>query len=302
MATTSFTGKTVVITGAGSGIGRAAAVLAAAKGAQLVLTDIDAQGLEGTRALVSGSVAYLEALDVSDEDAVAAFAHRVLERGPVDIVMNVAGISTWGRIEDLASQHWRDCVEIDLMGPIHVMSAFIPPMIEAGRGGHLVNVSSAAGLFGLPLHAPYSAAKFGLRGVSEVLRFDLERHGIGVTLVCPGAVKTPLVGSVTIVGVDRERPDVRQTIAEFERHAVSPESAAAAMIRGVERGRYLVFTSPDVRAGHCLQRYAPWAYERVMRRLNRRVMHLVEASPRPRYAESCTEEAGANRAGPRKSG
>ena len=73
-------------------------------------------------------------------------------------------------------------------------------MIAAGRGGHVVNVSSAAGLFGLPWHAPYSAGKFGLRGVSEVLRFDLRRHGIGVSLVCPGAVKTPLVGTVTIVG------------------------------------------------------------------------------------------------------
>ncbi len=131
-----------------------------------------------------------EAFDISNEDAVTAFAQRGLDAAAaVDIVMNVAGISTWGRIQDLQPQHWRDCVEVDLMGPIHVMSAFVPAMIEAGNGGHVVNVSSAAGLFGLPLHAPYSAAKFGLRGVSEVLRFDLERHGIGVTLVCPGAVR-----------------------------------------------------------------------------------------------------------------
>lgn len=275
MTKTSFAGKTAVITGAGSGIGRAAAVRAAAKGAHLVLTDIDSRGLDGTVALVPGSVRHHEAIDISDEDVVAAFAHRVLELGPVDIVMNIAGISTWGRIQDLASQHWRDCVEIDLMGPIHVMSAFVPAMIDAGHGGHIVNVSSAAGLFGLPLHAPYSAAKFGLRGVSEVLRFDLERHDIGVTLVCPGAVRTPLVGSVTIVGVDRERPDVRKMIAEFEEHAVTPESAAEAMIRGVEKGKYLVYTSNDIRAGHYLQRYAPWAYEKVMRRLNRRVMRIL---------------------------
>ncbi|MCW2770939.1 MAG: short chain dehydrogenase, partial [Aeromicrobium sp.] len=132
-----------------------------------------------------------EAFDISDEDAVMAFAHRTLEAGPVDVVMNVAGISTWGRIQDLRSEHWRTCVEVDLMGPIHIMSALVPAMIDAGNGGHVVNVSSAAGLLGLPLHAPYSAAKFGLRGVSEVLRFDLEQHGIGVTLVCPGAVRTP---------------------------------------------------------------------------------------------------------------
>ncbi len=277
MTRTAFAGKTAVITGAGSGIGRAAAIQAAAKGAHLVLTDIDARGLEQTVALVAGSIKHHEALDIADEDAVASFAHHSLERGPVDIVMNVAGISTWGRIQDLASDHWRDCIEIDLMGPIHVMSAFVPAMIEAGNGGHVVNVSSAAGLFGLPLHAAYSAAKFGLRGVSEVLRFDLEHHGIGVTLVCPGAVKTPLVGSVTMVGVDRERPDVRRMITEFEKRAVTPERAAAAMIQGVERGKYLVFTSADIRAGHYLQRYAPWAYNRVMRRLNRRITPLLDA-------------------------
>ena len=77
-------------------------------------------------------------------------------------------------------------IDVNLMGPISVLECFVPPMIEAGRGGHVVNVSSAAGLFGLPWHAAYSASKFGLRGVSEVLRFDLRRHGIGVSLVCPG--------------------------------------------------------------------------------------------------------------------
>lgn len=281
MTRTSLTGRTAVITGAGSGIGRAAAVQAAAKGAQLVLTDLDPASLAGTVDLVRGQVVHHEAFDVSDEDAVAAFAHRALERGPVDIVMNVAGISTWGRIQDLSSHHWRDCVEIDLMGPIHVLSAFVPSMIEAGNGGHVVNVSSAAGLFGLPVHAPYSAAKFGLRGVSEVLRFDLERHGIGVSLVCPGAVRTPLVGTVTIVGVDRDHPAVQRTVADFDRHAVTPEAAAAAMIRGVEKGSYLVFTSRDVRIGHYAQRYVPWAYERAMRALNRRFMRVLDQAKVP---------------------
>ena len=79
------------------------------------------------------------------------------------------------------------------MGPIHVIETFVPPMVAAGRGGHLVNVSSAAGLVALPWHAAYSASKYGLRGLSEVLRFDLARHRIGVSVVVPGAVKTPLV-------------------------------------------------------------------------------------------------------------
>jgi short-subunit dehydrogenase len=148
-------------------------------------------------------------------------------------------------------------------------------MIEAGRGGHVVNVSSAAGLFGLPWHAPYSASKFGLRGVSEVLRFDLRRHGIGVSLVCPGGVRTPLVGSVEIAGIDRDDPRLRPEIERFERHAVSAEHAAEKIIEGIERDRYLVFTSNDIRVLHWAQRFLPPVYELVMRLANARFQRVL---------------------------
>src|SRR3546814_15838794 len=92
------------------------------------------------------------------------------------------------------------------MGPIHVIETLVPPMIEAGRGGHLVNVSSAAGIIGMPWHAAYSASKFGIRGFSEVLRFDLRRHGIGVSLVCPGGVDTGLPDTIDIAGIDQATP------------------------------------------------------------------------------------------------
>jgi short-subunit dehydrogenase len=108
-----------------------------------------------------------------------------------------------------------------------------------------------------------------------VLRFDLEQYGIGVTLVCPGAVKTPLVGTVNIVGVDRDHPTLQKAIGGFEKHAVSPESAAAAMIKGVEKGRYLVFTSSDIRIGWYAQRYIPFAYNQVMRVANKRFSKLL---------------------------
>ncbi|MRK02720.1 SDR family oxidoreductase [Aeromicrobium sp. S22] len=283
MKGTSFAGRTAVITGAGGGIGRAAAIQAAHKGARLALTDVDTERLAETVALVEDHVVHHEAFDISHEDSVAAFAHRTLVHGPVDIVMNIAGVATWGRIEDLTSQHWRDSIEIDLMGPIHVLSAFVPPMIETGNGGHIVNVSSPAGLFGLPVNAPYSAAKFGLHGVSEVLRFDLAQHGIGVTLVCPGAVKTPAGDGFTIAGVDREHPALVKTVSDWKRNGVSPEEAAAAMIRGAESGKYLVFTSQDVRAAHYLQRYVPKAYEAAMRRLNRRLSRVIAEAEEPHY-------------------
>ncbi|MFT4299283.1 MAG: SDR family oxidoreductase [Aeromicrobium sp.] len=271
MRKTSFAGAITVITGAGSGIGRAAAELAAARGASLVLTDIQGDLLGEVAARLGDAVLHHEALDVTDAEAVLAFAERTHAAvgGSVDIVMNVAGISTWGRIQDLELQHWQRTVDVDLMGPIHVMHAFTPAMIDAGRGGHIVNVSSAAGLFGLPLHAPYSAAKFGLRGVNEVLRFDLAAHDIGVTLVCPGAVATPLVGTVNIVGVDRDDPQVSKLVGHFEKHAVTPEVAAEKMLRAVEKGRHMAFTSNDIRFGWYGQRYVPFGYSVVMHVMNR---------------------------------
>jgi NAD(P)-dependent dehydrogenase (short-subunit alcohol dehydrogenase family) len=273
MSVRDLRGKRCLITGAASGIGRATALASAARGADLFLTDIDAEGLEGAVAEVrgaGGAVSHFATADIADHDAVVALAAEVHRLAPsMDIVMNVAGISTWGRIEQLEHEHWRRTIEIDLMGPISVLECFVPPMIEAGRGGHIVNVSSVAGLFGLPWHAPYSAAKFGLRGVSEVLRFDLRKHGIGVSLVCPGAVKTPLVGTVEIVGVDRDSPRIRKLVERFERRAVSPESVAERIVDAVEKNRYMVFTSADGRILHWLQRKFSPPYELVMRVMNR---------------------------------
>jgi NAD(P)-dependent dehydrogenase (short-subunit alcohol dehydrogenase family) len=269
----SLAGKRCLITGAASGIGRATAIAAAGRGAELFLTDRDGEGLERVAAEIGqagGAVSHFAVADVANHEAVVAFAEEVHAIAPsMDVVMNVAGISTWGRIEQLEHEHWRRTIDIDLMGPISVLECFVPPMIEARRSGHIVNVSSVAGLFGLPWHAPYSAAKFGLRGVSEVLRFDLRKHGIGVSLVCPGAVKTPLVGTVEIVGVDRESPRVRKLFALFEKRAVTPESVAEKIVEATERNRYMVFTSPDGRILHWIQRKFSPPYELIMRRMNR---------------------------------
>ena len=266
-------GKRCLITGAASGIGRATAIAASAKGAEVFLTDVQAEKLEGVAEEIvraGGKVGHSKALDVRDHDAVVAFAEEIHSaHGSMDVVMNIAGISTWGKIEQLEHEHWRRTIEINLIGPISVLECFVPPMIEARRGGHVVNVASVAGLFGLPWHAPYSASKFGLRGVSEVLRFDLRKNRIGVSLVCPGAVKTPLVETVDIVGVDRESPKIRRLIKLFERRAVTPEHVAKKILEAIERNRYMVFTSPDGRLLHWWQRKFSPPYELIMRVMNR---------------------------------
>jgi NAD(P)-dependent dehydrogenase (short-subunit alcohol dehydrogenase family) len=272
-----------LITGAASGIGRATAVAAAAEGAELFLTDVNAPGLECAAAEIrqaGGRVAIARALDISSFDAVRALADEIhAGHRSLDILMNIAGISIWGAVENLQHEHWRRCIDVNLMGPIHVLECFLPPMIAAGRGGHIVNVSSAAGLFGLPWHAAYSASKFGLRGISEVLRFDLARHGIGVSLVCPGAVDTGLVDTIEIVGLDKDAPAALKMQRRFREHAIRPEQAAAAILDGVRHRREMVFTSRDVQVGYWFQRKFAWPYEQVMRRLND-TLHAVAGRSR----------------------
>jgi NAD(P)-dependent dehydrogenase (short-subunit alcohol dehydrogenase family) len=274
-------GRTVLVTGAASGIGRATALALARRRARLVLTDRDGGGLERTASDAGAALLHHGVVDVTDHEAVAAFAGDVhAAHGSLDVVMNIAGIAVFGAVERLRHEQWRSAVDVNLMGPIHVIEAFVPRMIAAGRGGHLVNVSSAAGLLALPWHAPYSAGKFGLRGVSEVLRFDLRRHRIGVSLVCPGAVATPMVDSAQIAGVDLGHPEARKLIGRFERHAVTPEHVAAAIIDGVERDRALVFTSADVRAGYFVSRVCPPLYAAAMRAINARTVAIVERAAR----------------------
>jgi NAD(P)-dependent dehydrogenase (short-subunit alcohol dehydrogenase family) len=291
--------RSCLITGAASGIGRALSHALGAEGARLILVDIDQPGLlrvADALRQAGASVLTAAALDVSDLQAVRGFADSVHQQhGSVDVLLNVAGISIWGSIESLEHHHFRRVIEVDLMGPIHMIECFVPPMIRAGRGGHIVNVASAAGLFGLPWHAAYSASKFGLRGLSEVLRFDLERFGIGVSLVCPGAVDTGLVETVQIVGVDAEAPALAQLRARFRKRAVRPEQAANAIVRGIKRGRYLVFTSADIRALYWAQGKAHWIYVWVMRRLNVELQELLgpAAHPIPTPTRSADSSEGA---------
>ena len=266
----SLDGRLCLVTGAASGIGRATALEAARRGARLVITDVNAELLGQVGAELGGSLAAARAFDIADIDAVRAFADEVhAAHGAVDVVANVAGIATWGAVERLTHEQWRRTIDIDLMGPIHVIECFVPEMIRAGRGGQLANVSSAAGLLGLPWHAPYSAAKFGLRGVSEVLRFDLRRHNIGVTLVCPGGVDTPITQSVDIAGLGRGAVHDSKHGKRFRRRAVSPEHAANCILDGVVGDRYLVHTSGDIRFLHFLERVFPPAYRVSMRVANR---------------------------------
>ncbi|GGR66898.1 SDR family oxidoreductase [Nocardioides luteus] len=278
-----FAGRHALVTGAASGIGRAVAQRLAREGAVLHLTDLRADDLRSVRARIEesgGTVATAYAADISSIDEVRELAAAVHAETPaVDAVLNVAGIAVWGTVERMSHEQWRSVVGVNLMGPIHVIESFVPAMIEHERRGHLVNVSSAAGLVGLPWHAAYSASKFGVRGVSEVLRFDLARHGIAVTLVTPGAVATPLVRSIQVAGIDTTTPEFERLRGHFQRRAVTPEQAADSIVDGMLRRRYLVHTSRDIAFLHALQRHLPPVYALVMDLANRAVSRLERRLP-----------------------
>lgn len=278
-----FAGKRCFVTGAASGIGRATALRLAAHGAELYLTDRDGDGLAQTVAdarALGAQVPAHRVLDISNYEQVAAFAADIhTGHSSMDVVLNIAGVSAWGTVDRLTHEQWNKMISINLMGPIHVIESFVPQMIAARRGGHVVNVSSAAGIVALPWHAAYSASKYGLRGLSEVLRFDLARHRIAVSVVVPGAVRTPLVNTVEIAGVDREDPQVARWVNRFSGHAVSPERAAEKILAGVARKRYLIYTSQDIRALYAFKRLAWWPYSVAMRQVNGIFTRALKPAP-----------------------
>jgi NAD(P)-dependent dehydrogenase (short-subunit alcohol dehydrogenase family) len=266
-------GLKVFITGAGSGIGRATAVAMAELGGRMFLTDINAAGLAETRGIVEGAggeVCASRAFDISNLEECRSFADEVHgESGPMDVVMNIAGISIWGQVEDLEHEHWKRAIDVDLWGPIHVIECFLPEMIRARRGGHLVNVASVAGLTGAPWHGPYAAAKWGLVGLSEVLRYDFMQHRIGVTVVCPGAVETPLKNTVQIIGVDPESPYVKRIKERFSGHAVPPETVAGQIVAAIRKNQFMVLTSFDVKLLYFAKRKFFPIYHYAMIRISR---------------------------------
>jgi len=267
-------GMKVLVTGAGSGIGRSVSIALGQRGANLFLTDINAIGLAETAELVKkagGAIGKIQALDVSKFEQVKSFAEAILkESGAMDILMNVAGVALFALIEDMSHADWEKVINVNLWGPIHVIESFAPEMIKAKKG-HILNVASIAGLVGGPWHAAYSASKSGLVGLSEVLRYDLMQHGIGVTVICPGAVETPLKQSTRILGVDMEKPEVKELKEKFSERAVSPEKVAELMIDAVEKEKFLVITSLDVKLLYfCKHHFFP-LYHYVVKRISRMI-------------------------------
>ncbi len=260
MDTRNLSGKVGVVTGAGSGIGRATALALAERGANLAICDVDDVGLAETadRIKALGREVFSQTVDVAQADAMQAFSQATRSAlGRVDIVVNNAGIGVAGLFVDVPLEAWTKILGINISGVIHGCHAFLPGMIEADAGGHIVNIASMAGYCQAPGMTAYGTTKFGVLGFSECLRAELSLHGIGVTAVCPGVINTAIVRTSKMYGLN-EDPELReQGIRAFERRNYSPERVAQKILRAVQKNRGVAPISPEAWAGYWVKRLAP---------------------------------------------
>jgi NAD(P)-dependent dehydrogenase (short-subunit alcohol dehydrogenase family) len=250
----SVAGKVCVVTGAGSGIGRALAMELAARGARLAISDVNEAGLAETESLLGGVHVHRAFLDVSDREAVHAYADDVARHfGVVHHLYNNAGIAFRRPIVDTSYDDFERVLDVNLWGVIHGTKAFLPHLIASGDG-HLVNVSSLNGYMVQPGMSHYCTSKFAVRGFTEAVRADMlaEGHPVGVTCVHPGGIRTNIasaaVESAKKLGLPYTADDERrQRIYDKRLLKMDPARAAKIIVHGVERKRPRVLVGRDAR-------------------------------------------------------
>lgn len=266
--------KVVVITGAGSGIGRALALECAARGARLALSDVDDAGLSETvRRISTGSstdaTVHAAHLDVADRAAFAAYATEVAAHfDTVNVVINNAGVSLSGDFTDLTYPDMDWIVGINFWGVLHGTHEFLPHLIASGDG-HIVNLSSVFGLMSVPSQSLYNATKYAVRGMSEAIREELllAGHPVGMTVVHPGGIKTAIARSARYSETTR----AEQTIRSFDQGMarMTPERAAEIIVRGVLKNKARVLVGLDAHLLHQLARLIGSRYQDVLARILR---------------------------------
>lgn len=260
-----FKNKVVVITGAGSGIGRELAVQLASKGAIFALNDWNEEGLEETWAMLpEKSRGLRDAFDVGDRIAVENFAQRCRKAlGRVDVVVNNAGMSIQqDPIIHSTVESYEKVLQVNLWGVIYGSLAFLPHLQE-NNVGVLVNVSSVFGLMGFPGSAPYNVSKFGVRGFTETLRVEMRSTPLQVVCVHPGGIKTNIAKNIEF---DNEK-EREYFVKNFDKQApTTAKQAAQVIIRGIERGKSRILIGKDARFIDRITRLMPETYERILAR------------------------------------
>lgn len=259
-----FTGLTAVVTGAGSGIGRALSYQLAAEGAVLAISDVDDLGLAETASHVTGLGARVRAdrLDVTDRDSVLAYPASVAgEFGAVHLVINNAGVVHGGDCLGMSFTDIERVVDVDFWGVVNGTKAFLPHLIASGNG-RLVNISSVFGLVPMPGQSAYVAAKYAVRGFTETVRIEMlaAGHPVRVTCVYPGGVKTAIARHGTANA--GEDPVGNAEFFDRKLARTSPERAASLILRGAAQGRPRVLIGADAWALHLVGSLSCRAWQR----------------------------------------
>ncbi|MFF8879466.1 SDR family oxidoreductase [Streptomyces flaveolus] len=266
-----FGGQLVLVTGAGSGIGRATAVAFAEAGARVVAVDRDAESAARTAELsrlIGARQAWAETADVSDEQSMEKLAAKVAaEYGVVDVLVNNAGIGLSGSFFETTPEDWKKVLDVNLWGVIHGCRLFGRQMAERGQGGHIVNTASAAAFLPSRVLPAYSTSKAAVLMLSECLRAELAGQGIGVTAICPGIVNTNITSTARFAGVDagEEKRRQQRSALLYGKRNYPPEKVADAILEAVVHDRAVVPVTPEARGAHLLSRFLPRASRRLAR-------------------------------------
>ncbi len=255
--------KVVLITGAASGIGQASAIRFARSGADVVVSDVNEVGLEHTVKAIeaTGRRGMGIIADVSDAEQVKDMIDQTIDKfGQVDVMMNNAGVGMGGEMRDMELKDWEWIVNINLWGPIYGVHYVLPHMIERGQG-HIVNVASASGLVASPGLTAYTTTKYGIVGLSEVLRNEIAKYGIGVSVICPGFVRTNIFGSMRYKGW-KEEEQIRD-IPWFA--GISPDTCAKHVVKVVKKNRFMCLLTPEMKLLYSMKKYSPPIYNGIAR-------------------------------------
>lgn len=261
-------GVKAVITGAGSGLGRAFALRLAKGGGAVLVTDVDLAGAESTAAEVErlGGRAIARRCDVRSADEVAALVDAGDGGlGGVDLVINNAGVAVAGNVGDVSLDDWKWQIDINLWGVIHGCHAFVP-YFRRRRSGHVLNVASMAGLLSVPGLAPYNVTKFAVVALSEALRGELHGSGVGVTVLCPSFFQTNIMNAARATGMDTGVAAKRMRTTKVQADDVAEHALAAA-----RRDALYALPHPDGRAMWLAKRLAPGAVAGALARLGKRL-------------------------------
>lgn len=250
---TDLRGKVVVVTGAGSGIGRALAQALVGRGAEVAISDVNEQALAETRGLLgSAGRVSSERLDVRDRAAFQRYAERVeAEHGGADVLINNAGVALRAPIEQIAIEDFEFVMNVNFWGVVYGTKAFLPLMRKRGAG-HVVNISSINGMVPFANQSPYNSSKYAVLGFSETLMQELYGQPIRVTCVHPGGIRTNIVRNAAERGLNEDDAKSFDRIAR-----TSSESAAEQILRGIERDRERVYVGLDAKLMAASKRLAP---------------------------------------------